>query len=141
MHNGLYLIILSDKILSIIILILIWVFVFIKNAPQQSIAWPVHCVALASRPVWLRFAHRNPAVRKKAAEFLMKAGTKAAFRGIILAAKDPDEEVRIQVVKALDQMNSPNGLPILEELKNDPDKRVKRYTLWAMERYEAKKLV
>ncbi len=85
--------------------------------------------------------HRNPAVRKKAAEFLLKAGTKAAFRGIILAAKDPDQEVRIQVVKALDKMNTSKGLPILEDLKNDPDKRVKRYTLWAMERYEAKKLV
>ena len=88
-----------------------------------------------------QLTHRNPAIRKKAAEFLTKAGTKAAFRGIILAAKDPDEEVRIQVVKALDKMNSPKGLPVLEDLKNDPDKRVKRYTLWAMERYEAKKLV
>ncbi|MCK5200825.1 MAG: HEAT repeat domain-containing protein, partial [Spirochaetales bacterium] len=88
-----------------------------------------------------QLAHRNPIIRKKAAVFLMKAGTKAAFRGIILAAKDPDEEVRIQVVKALEKMNSPEGLPILEELKNDPENRVKKYTLWAMERYEAKKLV
>ncbi len=88
-----------------------------------------------------QLAHRNPIIRKKAAEFLMMAGTKAAYRGIILAAKDPAEEIRIQVVRALDHLNSPLGLPILEELKNDPEKRVKKYTLWALERYEAKKLV
>ncbi len=88
-----------------------------------------------------QLAHRNPTIRKTAAEFLVKAGTKAAFRGIILAAKDPDKEIRIQVVKALDQMNSPKGLPIMEELKNDPDRKVRRYTLWALERYEAKNLV
>lgn len=88
-----------------------------------------------------QLAHRHPNIRKKAAEFLMQAGTKAAYRGIILAAKDPDKDVRIQVVKALDQMNSSEGLPFLEELKNDPEKKVRKYTLWALERYEAKKLV
>ena len=88
-----------------------------------------------------QLAHRDLNTRRKAAEFLMKTGTKKTFRGIILAVKDPDSEVRIQVVKALDHLNSPEGLSILEELKNDPEKRVKKYTLWALERYEAKKLV
>jgi HEAT repeat protein len=88
-----------------------------------------------------QLAHRDPLVRRKAAEFLLNTGTKDAFRGIILAAKDPDNEVRIQVVKALDKMNAAHGLAILEELKNDPEKRVRKYTLWAMERYEAKNLV
>ncbi len=88
-----------------------------------------------------QLSHRDPDIRKRAAEFLLKTGTKAAYRGIIMAAKDPDEEIRIMVVKALDILNSPRGLSILEELKNDPEKRVKRYTLWAMERYEAKKLI
>ncbi len=88
-----------------------------------------------------QLSHRNPETRKTAAAFLLKTGTKAAYRGIIMAAKDPDEEIRIMVVKALDVLNSPRGLPILEELKNDPAKRVKRYTLWALERYEAKKLI
>ena len=88
-----------------------------------------------------QLAHRDLKIRRKAAQFLMKAGTKKSFRGIILAAKDPDQEIRIQVIKALDQLNSTEGLSILEELKNDPEKRVKKYTLWALERYEAKKLV
>ncbi len=85
--------------------------------------------------------HRNPEIRQYAAKFLLKTGTLKAFRGIILAAKDPDPKVRIQVVKALDHMNSTDGLAVLEELKNDPVKRVRNYTLWALERYEAKKLV
>ncbi len=88
-----------------------------------------------------QLAHRDLNIRRKAAEFLMKTGTKKAFRGIILAAKDPDTEVRIQVVKALDHLNSSEGFSLLEELKNDPDKRIKKYTLWALERYEAKKLI
>jgi len=87
-----------------------------------------------------QLAHRDPKVRRKSAEFLMKTGTLKAFRGIIMAAKDPDYEVRIQVVKALDKICSPQGLSILAELKNDPEKRVRRYTLWALERYETKKL-
>ncbi len=88
-----------------------------------------------------QLAHRDPEVRLKAAEFLSKAGTKKSFRGIILSAKDPDSRIRIQLVKALDQMNTAEGLPVLEELKNDPEKRVRKYTLWALERYEAKNLV
>jgi HEAT repeat protein len=88
-----------------------------------------------------QLAHRDLNIRRKASEFLMKTGTLKAFRGIILAAKDPDKEIRIRVIKALDQLNSPEGLSVLEELKNDPDKRVRKYTLWALERYEAKKLV
>ncbi|MDA3941442.1 MAG: HEAT repeat domain-containing protein, partial [Spirochaetia bacterium] len=85
--------------------------------------------------------HRNPEIRRHAAKFLLKTGTLKAFRGIILAAKDPDMEVRIQVIKALDHMNSTDGIIVLEELKNDPARRVRNYTLWALERYEAKKLV
>lgn len=88
-----------------------------------------------------QLAHRDLPTRRKAAEFLLKTGTKKSFRGIILAAKDPDPEIRIQVIKALDLLNSTEGLSILEELKNDPEKRVKKYTLWALERYEAKQLV
>ncbi len=88
-----------------------------------------------------QLAHRDPEIRLKAAEFLIKAGTKKAYRGIILSAKDPDERIRIKLVEALDQMSTSEGLPVLEELKNDPERRVRKYTLWALERYEAKKLV
>ena len=88
-----------------------------------------------------QLAHRDLTTRRRAADFLMKTGTKKSFRGIILAVKDPDPEIRIQVVKALDKLHLTEGLSILEELKNDPEKKVKKYTLWALERYEAKKLV
>ncbi|MCK5154472.1 MAG: HEAT repeat domain-containing protein, partial [Spirochaetales bacterium] len=88
-----------------------------------------------------QLAHRDLTIRRKAAEFLLKTGTKKAFRGIILAVKDPDPEIRIQVIKALDLLNSTEGFSILEDLKNDPEKRVQKYTLWALERYEAKQLV
>jgi len=55
-----------------------------------------------------QLAHRDLFIRRKAAEFLMKTGSPKALRSIILAVKDPDQEIRI---------------------------------LWALERYEAKKLV
>jgi HEAT repeat protein len=84
--------------------------------------------------------HRDPAVRRQAAETLSLIGTKAAFRGIVLAARDPDEEVRVNVTKALETLNTETGKEILEELQNDPEKRVRKYTLWALQRIEAKAL-
>jgi HEAT repeat protein len=87
-----------------------------------------------------QLAHRDPQVRQQAAEFLSLVGTKAAFRGIVLAARDPDQEVRVRVVKALERLETPEGQEILKSLENDPDSRVRRYTLWALERLRAKAL-
>jgi HEAT repeat protein len=87
-----------------------------------------------------QLAHRDPRVRQEAAEFLSLVGTKAAFRGIVLAARDPDQEVRVRVVKALERLETPEGQQILKSLENDPDRRVRRYTLWALERLRAKAL-
>ena len=67
-------------------------------------------------------------------------GTRAAFRGIVLAARDPDEDVRVEVTKALEYLNTPEGAEILSDLENDPDKRVRKYTLWALERIKARNL-
>ncbi len=78
--------------------------------------------------------------RFKAAQFLAQAGTKKAYRGLITAARDPDERIRVEVIKAIDRLNTREGNELLAELKNDPDKRVRRYTLWALERVEAKDL-
>lgn len=87
-----------------------------------------------------RLRHRDPKIRKAAADFLSAVKTKAAFRGIVLAARDPDRDVRISVAKALEALNTEEGKGILEELQQDPDKKVRKYTLWALERVKTKSL-
>jgi HEAT repeat protein len=85
-----------------------------------------------------KLSHRDPRIRRSAAGFLSMLGTKSAFRGIVLAARDPDQDVRVQVTRALEKLNSKSGEEILEALKNDPDKRVRKFTMWAMARTKAK---
>ena len=87
-----------------------------------------------------RLAKRDPKERREAAALLARIGTRAAFRGIVLAARDPDEDVRVEVTKALEYLNTPEGAEILSDLENDPDKRVRKYTLWALERIKARNL-
>ncbi len=82
--------------------------------------------------------HRDAEVRREAADVLSRIGTTSAFRGIVLAARDPDEDVRVMVTRALERLNTESGNEILEELKNDPEKRIRKYTLWAMERITTK---
>lgn len=87
-----------------------------------------------------KLSHRDPRIRRSAADFLSMVGTKSAFRGIVLAARDPDQEVRVKVTRALEKLNSKSGEEILESLKMDPDKRVRKFTLWAMARTKAKRI-
>ncbi len=87
-----------------------------------------------------RLAHRDTPVRREAAEILSLMNSAAAFRGIVMAARDPDQEVRVQVTKALDRLDSEEGKSILEQLEQDPDKKIRKYTHWALERYRARKL-
>jgi HEAT repeat protein len=82
--------------------------------------------------------HRDAELRRDAAEVLSRIGTTAAFRGLVLASRDPDDDVRVMVTKALERLNTESGNEILEELKNDPDKRIRKFTLWAMERITSK---
>jgi HEAT repeat protein len=85
-----------------------------------------------------KLGHRRPDIRKDAASILAKLHTTAAFRGIVLAARDPDKEVRIEVTRALERLAGPEGIEILKELRNDPDKKVRKYTEWALERTKVK---
>ena len=87
-----------------------------------------------------RLAHRDPEVRRRAAEILSSIGTLGAFRGIVLAARDPDQEVRVKVTKALEALETESGSEILAGLESDPDKRVRKYTAWARQRLKAKSL-
>jgi len=84
-----------------------------------------------------RLSHRDPQQRRDAAEVLSLIGTAAAFRGIVLAARDPDEQVRVMVTKALERLNTEEGREILEQLEQDPDRKIRKYTLWALERMKA----
>lgn len=84
--------------------------------------------------------HRDPKVRRDAADFLSSLGTASAFRGIVLAARDPDEEVRVKVTKALERLATEDGEQILHALEEDPERRIRKYTHWALERIKANKL-
>lgn len=85
-----------------------------------------------------RLSHRDPQIRRDAAELLSLIGTVAAFRGIVLASRDPDEQVRVRVAKALERLNTKEGKEILQQLKEDPDSKIRKYTLWALERLKVK---
>jgi len=87
-----------------------------------------------------KLANRDINVRKEAAYFLSLVGSVSAFRGIVLASRDPSREVRVEVVKALEKLETKGGKKILDALENDPDKKVRMYTAWAMERLRAKAL-
>ncbi|MBF9015207.1 MULTISPECIES: HEAT repeat domain-containing protein [unclassified Oceanispirochaeta] len=88
-----------------------------------------------------KLKHRDSAVRQESAAFLAAIRTKAAFRGIVLAARDPNPDVRIEVTKALEVLNTDEGKEILKALEEDPDKSVRKYTFWALERVRTKSLV
>jgi HEAT repeat protein len=87
-----------------------------------------------------KLKHRDSKVREEAAGILALIDSPAAFRGIVAAARDPKESVRIRVTKALERLNSPAGKEILDALLKDPDKKVRKYTQWALERLESKNL-
>ncbi|MCL2209429.1 MAG: HEAT repeat domain-containing protein [Treponema sp.] len=84
-----------------------------------------------------QLSNRDVEVRRDAAKLLSLLDTLTAFRGLVLAAKDPDQEVRICVVKALEKLKSDSSREILEKLKEDPDSRIRKYTFWAMERLDS----
>lgn len=87
-----------------------------------------------------KLSHRDSEERREAAEVLSLVGTESAFRGIVLAARDPDDEVRVKVIKALEKLETKEGKEILAALEGDGDKRVRKYTHWALERLKAKEL-
>ena len=84
-----------------------------------------------------RLSNRKIETRREAALLLSLMDTLSAFRGLVLAAKDPDQEVRVCVVKALEKVKSSHSRDMLEKLKADPDSRVRKYTYWALERLDS----
>ena len=89
----------------------------------------------------VKLKHRDPAVRREAARRLSIIGTVKSFRGLIMASRDPDREVRVNVVKALEKLETKEGKEILKTLEEDPDTKIRKYTHWALERIRAKELV
>ncbi len=88
-----------------------------------------------------KLKHRDSNERVRAAEILSLIGTPSAFRGIVLASRDPNRDVRVKVVKALEKLEKDEGKEILAALENDPDKKIRKYTQWALERLRSKALV
>jgi len=84
-----------------------------------------------------RLSSRDANVRREAATMLSLMDTLTAFRGLVMAAKDPDHEVRICVVRALEKLKGSQSYDFLEKLKQDPDSRVRKYTNWALERLDS----
>jgi len=84
-----------------------------------------------------RLSNKSAETRREAAMLLSLMDTLSAYRGLIMAAKDPDQEVRVCVVKALEKMKNSQSREILEKLKDDPDKRIRKYTFWALERLDS----
>jgi HEAT repeat protein len=84
-----------------------------------------------------RLSNKAVDIRREAAALLSLMDTLAAYRGLILAAKDPDQEVRVCVVKALEKIKNFQSREILEKLKEDPDNRIRKYTYWALERLDS----
>ncbi|MDR1893224.1 MAG: HEAT repeat domain-containing protein [Spirochaetales bacterium] len=87
-----------------------------------------------------RLSDRQVQVRRAAARSLSLLGTLQAFRGLVKAARDPDQEVRVMVVRALEKLKTAEGREILEKLKDDPDRRIRKYTYWALERLDSLEL-
>ncbi len=87
-----------------------------------------------------RLGQRDVQSRREAAELLSIIATLPAYRGIVHAVRDPDTEVRILAVRALETLVNEDNETILESLLSDPDKKVCRYTRWAVERIKAKKM-
>ncbi len=115
-------------------------YLFESAHPLRSIAVQV-LEAIGSIDAQIRhLTNRDPSVRREAAAFLFNAGTLNAYRGLVQAARDPDEEVRAFVIRALDALDSDRGRTILEQLKNDPQKKIRTYTNWALERHRARRL-
>jgi len=84
-----------------------------------------------------RLSDRKVETRREAAFLLSLMDTLPAFRGLVLAAKDPDQEVRVCVVRALEKLKTDHSREILEKLKEDPDSRIRKYTYWALERLDS----
>jgi HEAT repeat protein len=84
-----------------------------------------------------RLSNKNVDIRRDAACLLSLMDALSAYRGLILAAKDPDQEVRVCVVKALEKVKNSQSRVILEKLKEDPDSRIRKYTYWALERLDS----
>jgi HEAT repeat protein len=84
--------------------------------------------------------NKDSQIRKNAVEILSLIGTTKSYRGVVIAAFDPDNEIRIKVIKALEKLDNDDSKKILNELKSDPDKKVRKYTLWALERLRTKEI-
>ncbi len=84
--------------------------------------------------------NRKKDIRKKAAQDLILINTRKAWGGLVLAVKDINREIRILAIRAMEKLKNSDSQKILQDLLEDPDKKVKKFTQWALEKIEAGKL-
>ena len=87
-----------------------------------------------------KLKNRKKENRKQAAEELILINTKKAWRGLVPAVKDINREIRIMAIRAMVKLKDQDHEKILEEMMADPDRKVQKFTLWALEKIEAGKL-
>jgi HEAT repeat protein len=78
--------------------------------------------------------------RIRVVEMLVYLNDRESLKAAVLAAGDPADRVRIAVIRALEKIDTAGGTNVLNELKNDPDKKVRHYAQWALERLKAKSI-
>jgi HEAT repeat protein len=80
-----------------------------------------------------RLRSRNREERLLAVKKLGQIGSLKAARSLVLALRDPDAGIRAKVIEILGTLNT-DFSSHLGELTHDPDRKVRQYAVWAIER-------
>ena len=112
---------------------------------QENPEWKTFLAEIFDRTGYIdvlirQLGHRKPEIRRESVSLLAAIASESAYRGIVLASRDPDRELRIEVSKAIEKLSEHANQGILESLESDPDRKVCQYARWAMERLKAKSI-
>ncbi len=85
-----------------------------------------------------RLSHREPGIRKQAAEILSVLATQDSYRGLVIAARDSVQDVSDSAIETFEGLPVAERERILEGLSEDPDRRVRKNARWLVERLATK---
>ena len=80
-----------------------------------------------------RLQSRNPGERLLAVNKLARIGSLKAARYLVAALRDPDAGIRAKTIERLGSLEGDFSSHV-SELTHDPDKKVRQYAIWAVER-------